>query len=174
MPALPPLLTSAQSPPPQVPQPPSPLPLLSPLLLLQLLSVSWLSFFCRHCCCKHIHHYSFAYGSKQCHRQSNAHCCCRPLFLCIKILFSILLRRMLWKPMVCLFWQEGPAKMSTVGFYSNSLICTTESPFFRNKLCKLVVLLCKGSGKVYKTLQREQETHLCFCKPCISLTKSQF
>jgi hypothetical protein len=37
-----------------------------------------------------------------------------PSFPCIKIMCSI-------NNMVCPFWLEGPAKMSTVGFYSNSL-----------------------------------------------------
>jgi hypothetical protein len=38
-------------------------------------------------------------------------------------------------------------------------------------LYKLVILLCKGSAKVYKTLQQEQEIHLCFCKPHIGLSR---
>jgi hypothetical protein len=32
-------------------------------------------------------------------------------------------------------------------------ICTTESMFFTNILYKLVILLCEGDAKVYKTLQ---------------------
>ncbi len=56
---------------------------------------------------------------------------------------------------------------------ANREICTTESRFFTNKSYNLVVLLCKGSAKIYNTLQQEQETHVCFCKPCIGLTKSQ-
>jgi hypothetical protein len=37
----------------------------------------------------------------------------------------------------------------------------------------VIVLLCKGSAKVYKTLQQEQETHLYLCKTRIGLTESQ-
>ncbi len=37
----------------------------------------------------------------------------------------------------------------------------------------MIILLCKGSAKVYKTLQQERETHLCLCKTRIGLTESQ-
>ncbi len=57
--------------------------------------------------------------------------------------------------------------------FCKSRVCTTESLFFTNKPYILVILLCEGSAKIYKTLQWEQETHLCFCKTCIGLAESQ-
>ena len=45
-----------------------------------------------------------------------------PLFPCIKILFSYYPGMMLCNITVCQFWLEDHAKMSTVGFYWNSLI----------------------------------------------------
>ncbi len=49
-------------------------------------------------------------------------------------------------------------------------VCRTESPSFTDKLYKLVILLCEGSAKAYKTMHQEWETHLCFYKPRIGLT----
>jgi hypothetical protein len=82
-------------------------------------------------CSGHIKQYPFPYGSKQCQRQSNAP---SPLLLLISVYQNFD------------FTRNGalkthPAKMSTMGFYSNSLM-----------LCKLVISLtvCRYSGLYLK------------------------
>jgi hypothetical protein len=91
-----------------------------------------------------------------------------PSFPCVKILFSHFLEMMLCNNKVCLFWLEGPSKMSTVCFYLNSLTCCRN-----DKKAKLPFAARLGSH-VTLLFSNYSNSSRCFCQFLVSLAAYYF